>query len=561
MVTRISGMASGMDIDALVKSLMTARQGPLNKLNQQKQTLEWQRDDYRKMSTKLVTFMQDSITKLSQSSTINAQKATVTGNTSAVTATASSTASGTMTIEVKELATSASAVTETGKWAATTAGKLTMGDLKDGSTPLFTADGKVTVGNAQIAFKTTDTVESFVAAINANKDAGVTAVYSPSSGLSFTSKTVGSQSVLTSAAAAKQGVTDAQDAVKSAQTEVDTTSDPADKAVAEKKLANAKIDLETAQKVTGIDEKLQKAFGLKIDPTGNKGTDSEVIINGLSVKNSANTFEVSGVSLTLNAKSVGSPTTVTVAKDTEKVVKAVQDFVNAYNDVLSSVNSKIGEERYKKYTPLSSDQKKEMTDDEIKLWEDKAKSGMLKNDPILQRTVSDMRSALIQGVDIGRIVQVDGKPVNKPLTMTELGITTGTYDTKGKLVLDADKLTKALNDNPDIVNQFFGQNYSKATLNNNYAADDGILAKMRKISTSSLASLAEKAGTSKVSSDLTSTFLTTSLMGQRLTSIDREITNWNSRLTRIETNYYKQFTAMETAMNKYNTTMSSLSSM
>jgi len=564
-VTRISGMASGMDIDSLVKSLMTARQGPLNKLNQQKQTLEWQRDDYRKMSTKLVTFMQDSITKLSQSSTINAQKASVTGNTNAVTATASSTASGTMTIEVKELATSASALTETGKWAAATAGKLTMGDLKDvstpGSTPLFTADGKATVGNAQIAFKTTDTVESFVAAINANKDAGVTAVYSPSSGLSFTSKTVGSQSVLTSATAAKQGVTYAQDAVKSAQEEVDATSDPADKAVAEKKLANAKIDLETAQKVTGIDEKLQKAFGLKIDPAGNKGTDSEVIVNGLSVTNSSNTFEVSGVSLTLNAKSVGSPTTVTVAKDTEKVVKAVQDFVNAYNDVLSSVNSKIGEERYKKYTPLSSDQKKEMSDDEIKLWEDKAKSGMLKNDPILQRTVSDMRSALIQGVDIGRIVQVDGEPVNKPLTMTELGITTGTYDTKGKLVLDADKLTKALNDNPDIVNQFFGQNYSKATLNNNYAADDGILAKMRKISTASLASLAEKAGTSKVSSDLTSTFLTTSLMGQRLTSIDREITNWNSRLTRIETNYYKQFTAMETAMNKYNTTMSSLSSM
>ncbi|WP_037287195.1 flagellar filament capping protein FliD [Saccharibacillus sacchari] len=562
MVTRISGMASGMDIDSLVKSLMTARQGPLNKLNQQKQTLEWQRDDYRKMSTKLVTFMQDSITKLSQSSTINAQKATVTGNTSAVTATASSTASGTMTIDVKELATSASVLTDKLKWTSTTAGKLAMSDLKDGDgDPLFTSGGKVTIGNAQIEFKPTDTIESFVAQINSNKDAGVTAVYSSSSGLSLTSKTVGSQSILTSATAAKQGVTDAQAAVKSAQEEVDKNSDPTAKAAAEKKLADAKIDLETVQKVIGIDEKIQEAFGLKIDATGSKGTDSEVIVNGLSVTNSSNTFEVSGVSLTLNAKSVGSPTTITVAKDTEKVVKAVQDFVNAYNDVLSSVNSKVGEERYKKYTPLSSDQKKEMTDDEIKLWEDKAKSGMLKNDPILQRTVSDMRSALIQGVDIGRTVIEDGKTVNKPLTMTELGITTGTYDTKGKLVLDADKLTKALNDNPDIVNQFFGQNYSKATLNNNYAADDGILAKMRKISTTSLASLAEKAGTSKVSSDLTSTFLTTSLMGQRLTSIDREITNWNSRLTRIETNYYKQFTAMETAMNKYNTTMSSLSSM
>ncbi len=492
MVTRISGMASGMDIDSLVKSLMTARQGPLNKLNQQKQTLEWQRDDYRKMSTKLVTFMQDSITKLSQSSTINAQKATVTGNTSAVTATASSTASGTMTIEVTKLATASNV-------------KSTAGISQPSSAKLsdFAAlPSKVTIGGAEIELTAEDTIQTFVNKINANSKAGVTAIYDESAGLSLTSKAMGKADI------------------------------PVDSSI-----------------ITAFD------LGAVV-----KGDQAALKVNGLSITKDSNSFDINGVAITLNAAG-GAATTVTVSKDTEKVVQAVQDFVNAYNDVLSSVNSKVGEERYKKYTPLSSDQKKEMTDDEIKLWEDKAKSGMLKNDPILQRTVSDMRSALIQGVDIGRTVIEDGKPVNKPLTMTELGITTGTYDTKGKLVLDADKLTKALNDNPDIVNQFFGQNYSKATLNNNYAADDGILAKMRKISTTSLASLAEKAGTSKVSSDLTSTFLTTSLMGQRLTSIDREITNWNSRLTRIETNYYKQFTAMETAMNKYNTTMSSLSSM
>ena len=56
MVTRISGLASGMDIDTIVKNLMNAERMPLDKLKQNKQTLEWQRDDYRAMNTLLLDF-------------------------------------------------------------------------------------------------------------------------------------------------------------------------------------------------------------------------------------------------------------------------------------------------------------------------------------------------------------------------------------------------------------------------------------------------------------------------------------------------------------------------
>ena len=50
---RISGLASGMDIDKLVSDLMKAERMPLDKLKQKKQILEWQRDDYRSMNTLL----------------------------------------------------------------------------------------------------------------------------------------------------------------------------------------------------------------------------------------------------------------------------------------------------------------------------------------------------------------------------------------------------------------------------------------------------------------------------------------------------------------------------
>ena len=53
---RIAGLASGMDIDQMVKSLMQVERMPLDKLKQKKQILEWQRDDYRTLNTKLLTF-------------------------------------------------------------------------------------------------------------------------------------------------------------------------------------------------------------------------------------------------------------------------------------------------------------------------------------------------------------------------------------------------------------------------------------------------------------------------------------------------------------------------
>lgn len=112
MVTRISGFSSGLDIDAIVKKLMTAESVPLNKLNQQKQLMEWKRESYREVSTKMVTFLQDKITKLSSSTVMNAQKATVTGNTTAVTAVASSSASGMLEVRVNRLATASSGVSE-----------------------------------------------------------------------------------------------------------------------------------------------------------------------------------------------------------------------------------------------------------------------------------------------------------------------------------------------------------------------------------------------------------------------------------------------------------------
>ncbi|MCB7070866.1 flagellar filament capping protein FliD [Caldibacillus sp. 210928-DFI.2.22] len=56
MVMRVTGLASGMNIDEIVENMMKAQSIPLNKIKQQKTLLEWQRDSYREMNTLLLDF-------------------------------------------------------------------------------------------------------------------------------------------------------------------------------------------------------------------------------------------------------------------------------------------------------------------------------------------------------------------------------------------------------------------------------------------------------------------------------------------------------------------------
>lgn len=517
MVTRITGMASGMDIDSIVKKLMTAEKAPLDKMNQQKQLMEWKRESYREASSKVVSFLQDKLQTLSLSSSINAQKSSVTGNTDALTANATAGSSGgSMDITVTQLATASRVTTST--WTANTADTKSFASLFSSASPPDPAKvpDSVTIGGDTFTIDANETISSFVQKVNGSSTSGVTAIYDKDAGLSLTNKATGSSPI-------------------TIKTSKGSSPDPV--------VVNS----------TGSD--FVNAF--KLDTPAN-GKDAKVTINGLSMTKPSNNFSINGVELSLKVEG-GASTHIEVTKDTDALVKNVQSFVDAYNDVLSSLNSKVGEERYKKYAPLTTEQRAGMSDDEAALWTTKAKSGMLKNDSILQDTVSDMRNAMVQGVDIGRPPKSDG--TKDLLSLSELGITTGGYETKGKLVLDADKLKAALDTDPNIISKFFGSQDPATRLTNTASDKDGIIAKLKKIGNVSLQRMAETAGTSKVSSSLTATFISNSSMGQELTSLDKRISEMTSRLNNVETNYYKKFTAMEKAINRYNSSSSSLAGM
>lgn len=202
-----------------------------------------------------------------------------------------------------------------------------------------------------------------------------------------------------------------------------------------------------------------------------------------------NTITVNGVKMTLLAVSgTDGATEISTQTDTTKTLDTITNFVKDYNDLISLLNTKVSEERYKDFTPLTDEQKKDMKEKDIELWEAKAKSGMLKNDDILKSTLASLRT-IITG-------QLKG--------LSEMGITTGQYYENGKINIDTDKLKQALQENPQKAISIF----------QGTAGSQGIYSKMAEQVNTSLDKLAVKAGTSKYTTEITGAYKTESLMGK-----------------------------------------------
>jgi len=492
---RITGMASGMDIDSMVKDLMKAHRIPVDRLGQKKQTLEWQRDNYKEMNAKLVDF-RTKVFNLNLESNFRAQKSTVTGETAAVSAKATNTAAGgTITVKVDDLATAASVRSSTGITKNLDMDK-TIQDLMNDNELEGITETSITINGSVIEFDpSTDTMSTILKKINSDSKAKVSAFYDSVSGsISLTSKETG----------------------------------------------NINGDGYIAISGDLLTNSFKLGDGIKV-----QGKDAQLVINNVPTTRSSNKFTINGVEITLNAKSVGGAASVIETKaDTDKVVDSIKTFINDYNDLISKLNSKVKEERNRNFSPLTPDQKKDMKEDEVKNWEEKAKSGLLKNDSILKKAINDLR------LDLATPVQT-GDPAEDTI-IDSIGITTGQWFENGKLILkDEAKLRAAIESDPDKVIQLFT---SKGDTDSPDPArrDVGILQRMYDDLGGVLDLISEKAGTSRFSSSTDNTLKTESTLGKQIDSLTSSIASKNRRLVDLENHYYKQFSAMEQAMNKFN---------
>lgn len=259
-----------------------------------------------------------------------------------------------------------------------------------------------------------------------------------------------------------------------------------------------------------------------------------------------------------NAKNVNAPTGETTvapvsmqaSSNTSAAKEQIKEFVEKYNEMIDEFNKLLKETKYRAYAPLTDEQRKEMSESEQKLWDEKAKSGLLRSDSIIRDGMSNMRSTFL-----GPVGGLGDKLMD---SLAEIGITTSN-DLKegGKLVINETKLDAALAKDPDQVYKLFSQN-GKVTEttdeNGRKVIEDnrGIAYRLRDAMKDMTTKIEKKAGKEGATEQTYS-------LGKKIADSDERITKLQAKLKDIEARYWKQFTAMEQAINKANSQSSMFS--
>ncbi|MDP3487441.1 MAG: flagellar filament capping protein FliD [Bacillota bacterium] len=487
---RFGGLASGLDTEQMVKDLMKVEKHKVDRLKQDKQIVEWRKEQHREMISSLQAFKRDFFDRANPKNLMLSPNAyrTFEARSSAsdtVTATANANASaGRVVIDrVEQLADSARMVSSVAPGLDTA--------VTASSTLSITVRGQ----KVEVAITEGMTHRQVMAAVN-NSNAGVRMTYN-----SFTER----YTVATTGTGSEQALM--------------------------------------------LEGSLFDELGLGT-PTAVTGQDAVFVIAGASHSRSGNTFTADGVTYNLNKVSNGE-VTITVAQDVEKAFQNIKGFIDKYNELIEKINGKTSEKRFSDFRPLTDEQRGSLKDKELEQWDDKAKSGLLNGDALLRRLTTEMRRALADTVS------------GSGVTLSSIGITTGGYHELGKLHIDETKLRDALANNSEQVMDMFSRGSDIAYSPNMSAADrttryreSGLAVRLADIlednirttrdSSNRKGVLLERAG---ISGDATEF---KNLFDDELKRISARIDRANDMLQRREDRYWKQFTALEKAMNQMN---------
>lgn len=276
-----------------------------------------------------------------------------------------------------------------------------------------------------------------------------------------------------------------------------------------------------------------------------KGQDAVISFDGAdNITSSSNNITLNGISM--NIKDIGE-FTVTVSTDVDGVYEKISNFVEEYNKLVDQVNELLTEKRYYDYDPLTDAQKEEMDEKEIELWEEKAKSGLLRNDDILESTMQNIRYSIYEEFE------------GDFSLITEIGITTEKYSSGsagGKLTIDEAKLKEKIRENPEGVMELLFKGSSSES-------DGGIVTRIYDNLITGMEDIIKKSGTgdnanlyrnvkSNILIDFVTEYGSISLLDKEILDYNDRIDDLNYALSEKEEYYYQKFAALETAISQMN---------
>lgn len=547
-MTRITGLATGLDVDSVVKETMQAYQTKIDTVDQQKKIAELQQEMYRDVIKECRNFYDDYF-DISKSDSILLQRNW-----------------GTTTFE-----SSNSAVSVTGNGGAEVA-KYSVEVTSVAKAASYTVDpdklnGTIYVNNVKVELGTDKTTEEKVKLINsALKGKGVTAKYSDfEKGIVIKTEKLGSDQSIT--LGGSKTIDEDSDfftkKVDEYKNSVNKDTRDEKKEIFEFEYNGKKITVDAKDGVT--EDKIKDAMkeaGISIETKENgkfsltyedssknlaSGTDCKATItkDGKIYEvegNKNNSITLDGVTFKFNSVTT-EEVKITGKTDTKAIKDKLVKFVDDYNKIMEKLNTLINEKRDKDYMPLTEAQKEEMTDKQIELWEKKVKEGQLSRDSDLIRIRNSMKNAMssLSGGTGESLAAFGIKPVSD-----YNGNKNGTF------TIDEEALNKALeNDIENVMNTFIASSKNDS--------DKGALQKLKSIfdteTQSSTSALIKKAGMEGSSTASNNT-------------LSNKIKKYEEKISRMETIFstkqqalYSKYARLETLMNNLNSQSSYLTSM
>lgn len=297
------------------------------------------------------------------------------------------------------------------------------------------------------------------------------------------------------------------------------------------------------------------------------GVNALLSFNGATgIEQSSNQFTINGINFDIEQADLSSTITVTVDTDTDAAYDKIKGFIDKYNEMVDKMGELLGEKQYRDFRPLTAEQKEAMKEKEIELWEEKAKSGLLRNDSIISSTMQKVRSSLYEKV----------QGIEGPFSaLYEIGIETERWvagATGGRLKKDEEELKKAIAEDVNGVLELLFKEagpVSATDADGNLIPGEtvegkgGVITRMYDIMIDGMKEVINKAGIGEEASlfrsirsnmliDFVTEYGSISMLEKDMSKLDLRIDDLNRYLASKESQYYNQFAAMEKYIQQMN---------
>ena len=270
-----------------------------------------------------------------------------------------------------------------------------------------------------------------------------------------------------------------------------------------------------------------------------EGQDAEIELNNATFTSAANNFTINGMTITALTES-SDTITLTTTNDYDGIYDTIKNFIKGYNELINEMDKLYNADSSKGYEPLTSDEKKEMSDSEIEDWEKKIKDSLLRRDS----TVSDVSSALEEVMGAGYTVG------GKTYYLSSFGINTLGYFTAA----DNEKHAYHIDGDPDDSSTSGNEDVLKKMITNDPTT---VMNFFQQLNNSLYTKLTEKMGANSMSSIYKA--YNDKQMKEEYDAYTSDIAAQEEKLTALQDKWYQKFSAMETALAKLSSKTSAIS--